>query len=381
MLRGAERARGHWAHSSAAWEVRRLDCPPRGGRLQLAPRGPGSSRSTDSIRRPLPPPPERELCWGGLVDLLESRSRRGESRAELFGLGAGAVQSADDYEAAAGSLLGGGVDARVAGASGILGLERIVATRRAHPEVVVAANDRVTREALGLLPGESLSVQRHARELLIPQAGNFSTLKRMAIMIAGALDEGRQRGSAHQHALLWHVYRVIQSAALSETHDLEFGWPLLGLPDPWGVARPGLAPIKSAGLAAFRRDRSALDAARRGRGRGARRGSGGSELEKVGDGAGRAAARAAAKAAARGRGAGQEAAAGRGKGEWWPWERRGRLHERLRNPRSPVVLAVAARKRRSAERPDQTVAGPRRRKHVQEACAAACEPLPDLGSL
>ena len=55
---------GHWAHSSALWEVRRLDCQPHGGRLQLAPRGPGSSRSTDSIRRPQPPPPERELCWG-----------------------------------------------------------------------------------------------------------------------------------------------------------------------------------------------------------------------------------------------------------------------------------------------------------------------------
>ena len=40
------------------------------------------------------------------------------------------------------------------------------------------------------------------------------------------------------------------------------------------------------------------------------------------------------------------------------------------------MLAVAARKRRSAERPDQTVAGPRRRKQVEEACAAACEPLP-----
>ena len=145
------------------------------------------------------------------------------NRAELFGLGAGAAGSAEDYEAAAGSLLTGGVEARVAGASGILGLERIVATRRAHSEVVVAANDRVTREALGLLPGESLSVQRHARELLIPQAGNFSTLKRMAIMIAGALDEGRQRGSVHQHALLWHMYRVVESAALSETRDLEFG--------------------------------------------------------------------------------------------------------------------------------------------------------------
>ena len=38
---------------------------------------------------------------GRLVDLVENRSGRGESRAELFGLGAGAAGSAEDYEAAA----------------------------------------------------------------------------------------------------------------------------------------------------------------------------------------------------------------------------------------------------------------------------------------
>ena len=119
-------------------------------------------------------------------------------------------------------------------------------------------------------------------------------------MIVGVLDEGRQRGSVHQHTLLWRMNRVVESAALSETRDLEFGWPLLGLPDPCGVARSGLPPIESAGLAAFHRDRSALDAARRGRGRGAGRGSGGErDRGGVGAGAGRAAARAAAKAAAR----------------------------------------------------------------------------------
>ena len=151
---------------------------------------------------------ERELCWGGLSICWRAVPDEEKVTPSFSG------GSADDYEAAAGSFLGGGVDARVAGASGILGLERIVATRRGHPEVVVGANDRVTREALGLLPGESLSVQRHARELLIPQVGNFSTLKRMAIMIAGALDEGRQRGSVHHHALLWHMYCVSESAAL-----------------------------------------------------------------------------------------------------------------------------------------------------------------------
>ena len=299
--------------------------------------------------RPQPPFPRKELCW----DDRRSAWRTVPDEERVAPRTAG---SAEDYEAAAGSLLSGGVDARVAGASGILGLERIVATRRAHPEVVVAANDRVTREALGLLPGESLSVQRHARELLIPQAGNFSTLKRMAIMIAGALDEGRQRGSVHQHALLWHMYRVVESAALSETRDLEFGWPLLGLPDPCGVARPGLAPIRTGCLPSRSQCSRCGSSWTRARSRTRNwrerdRGSRGRCWTSSGQGG--------CQGGSAGRRAGQEAAAGRGKRRWWSWERRGRHHERLRKPTNLVVLAAAARKRRTAERPDQTLAVPR----------------------
>ena len=139
VVRGAERAREHWAHPLASSGVRRLNCPPRGGRLQLAPRGPGSSRSTDSIRRPQPPFPGRELCWGGSSIYRKAVPDGRESRR--------AVGGADDYEAAAGSLLGGGVDARVAGASGILGLERIVATRD-NPEVVGGAGTAAGRVAV-----------------------------------------------------------------------------------------------------------------------------------------------------------------------------------------------------------------------------------------
>ena len=148
-------------------------CGPTRGRLPVH-GGAGSSRpaarAATSARAAIAD--RNHPFWGGSSAGTARRSSGEPFRTRIESrrvIRAGAAGSAEDYEAAAGSLLSGGVDARVAGASGILGLERIVAIRRAHPEVVAAANDRVTREALGLLPGESLSVQRHARELLIPE--------------------------------------------------------------------------------------------------------------------------------------------------------------------------------------------------------------------
>eukprot|EP00971_Amphidinium_carterae_P200783 3984350-Amphidinium_carterae.1 len=61
--------------------------------------------------------------------------------------------------------------------------------------------------------------------------------------------------------MLWHVYRVLESAAVSERHDMSYAWPLLGIEDPGSKPRLGLAPVESAGLAAFHRDRLALAAA------------------------------------------------------------------------------------------------------------------------
>ena len=39
-----------------------------------------------------------------------------------------------------------------------------MATQRAHPEVVIHANDRAIREALGAYAGEAWAYQRHARQ-------------------------------------------------------------------------------------------------------------------------------------------------------------------------------------------------------------------------
>ena len=238
---------------------------------------------------------------------------------------------------------------------GILRLERIVATRRAHPEVVVAANDSVTREVLGLLPGESLSVQRHARELLIPQAGNFSTLKRMAIMIAGALDEGRQRGSVHRHGRISRPLRNagprVWVAVAGATRSVWSGSAGSGADRVcWTGCLPSRSQCSRCG-SSWTRARS-----RTRNWRERDRGSRGRCWTSSGQGG--------CQGGSAGRRAGQEAAAGRGKRRWGSWERRGRHHERLRKPR------------RTAERPDQRVAGPRQRKQLEEASAAACEPLP-----
>ena len=55
-------------------------------------------------------------------------------------------------------------------------------------------------------------------------------------MVAGALDEGRIGGFERQHAMLCHIYGMLESAATDNGHDLAWEWPLLGLSDP--DARP-----------------------------------------------------------------------------------------------------------------------------------------------
>ena len=82
LLLGEERTRGHCARLLPSLGVRRLDCLSRGGRRQFAPRGPSSNRSTGSNCRPQPPFSGEGALLGRLVDILENRSGRGESRAE-----------------------------------------------------------------------------------------------------------------------------------------------------------------------------------------------------------------------------------------------------------------------------------------------------------
>ena len=143
--------------------------------------------------------------------------------------------------------------------SGQWALERIKRTRRERPEVVFQAGVDAVTEQLGVLEGEAWSFRRHADTELIPQCGNFATLKRMLAVIAAALDEGRTHGAASQAAFLIHVYRVLEATARDPNHEMQWPWPLLGIPDPAGRARPSWAPGESAAVVAYHREEAALE--------------------------------------------------------------------------------------------------------------------------
>ena len=84
--------------------------------------------------------------------------------------------------------------------------------------------------------------------------GNFSTLKRMLVLVAACLDEGRVYGLEQQQALLQHVYKVLEATARDPAHEMQWSWPLLGITDPAGRPRSNWAPGEAAALVAFHRD-------------------------------------------------------------------------------------------------------------------------------
>ena len=125
------------------------------------------------------------------------------------------------------SSMGSEGEAAIQGSSGKVSgqwaLERIKRTRRLHPEVVYEAGVDSLKEQLGVLEGEAWSWKRHAESELIPQCGNFQTLKRMLAMVSTALDEGRVYGATAQAAFLVHMYRVLEATARDPAHEMQ--WP------------------------------------------------------------------------------------------------------------------------------------------------------------
>ena len=141
-------------------------------------------------------------------------------------------------------------------------MERLQTTRRAQLDIAAAASERRVKEALGVLDGESWSVARYRWEVAQPQAGSFTTLPRMCALLAALLDEDRTRGGAQTLAFMWHAFCVVEVAAAHESRDLGCAWPLLGIPDPAGRPRLGLAPTEAAFLIAFHRESLAIEQAR-----------------------------------------------------------------------------------------------------------------------
>ena len=116
------------------------------------------------------------------------------------------------------------------------------------------------KKDLGVLPGESW---RHAYEEVLGHCGHFTSLKRFICMVAAALDEGRAGSLERQQAMLCQIYTVCESAAKDPSHDLAWGWPVLGIRDPDGRAQPGWAPAESAAVIAFHRENAALESAKK----------------------------------------------------------------------------------------------------------------------
>ena len=73
-------------------------------------------------------------------------------------------------------------------------MQRIPRTRHEYSGVIIVAHETRVREDLMTHPGKPWSWQRHAKEHLLHHCGNFRTLRRVIVMVAGALDEGRIGG-------------------------------------------------------------------------------------------------------------------------------------------------------------------------------------------
>jgi len=142
-------------------------------------------------------------------------------------------------------------------------VHRVVKTRQEQPGVVVAAHEGIVRDRLHVLPGESWSWSRYTEKEVLPFAGNFKTLRRAAVLVASALDEGRSYSYERQHAFLVQALSVLEAAAKDPEHDVAWSWPLLGVVDPDGPPRPHLVPAEAHAIAAFHRDESSLVTARR----------------------------------------------------------------------------------------------------------------------
>jgi len=249
--------------------------PKAGSKAPPAKSGPlggGGAKLTPPFANPAGKHPVGFSASGSSTNELLSRiataleaSHTGGGAASAPDTGAGSAASLSEYlnllsgAGAAGDSGGSGSVGGASRAGGLWALERIKRTRRERPELVLEAAESIAKEQLGVLSGESWNWRRHAESELLPLCGNFSTLKRMIVLIAACLDEGRVYGPQQQQALLQHAYKVLEATARDPAHEMQWSWPLLGLTDPAGRKRSSFAPGEAAALVAFHRDEAALE--------------------------------------------------------------------------------------------------------------------------
>jgi hypothetical protein len=185
---------------------------------------------------------------GVAVQGLQQGDRRG-------GAAGGAAQSVQEFT----GLLEGSADSKHLGTAQ---LERIQATTLERPDLVIAAGQQLITREMGVLPGESWSHRKFAKEEIYPACPTHKTLLRTVAIVTEALDRGRVYGAAAEHAFLLQSMKVLKDAAESEKKDLGYAWPLLGIPDPATTVRPFWTPSERVALASYHRDESTLAAAR-----------------------------------------------------------------------------------------------------------------------
>ena len=76
----------------------------------------------------------------------------------------------------------------------------------------MAALEARVREDLTTLPEESGSWEHHAEKSPLHHCGHLRSLRWVSVTVTGDLDEGRIGGFERQHAILYHIYGMLESA-------------------------------------------------------------------------------------------------------------------------------------------------------------------------
>ena len=133
-------------------------------------------------------------------------------------------------------------------------MEKLKRSREQQPTLTSTAHEKEVMQDLKVLPGEAWSYGRHAEQTVLPQCVGYHGLRKTIVILAETLDQFRTRGPDHARAFVAQAYKAAQCAASHPQHQWGYGWPLLGIPDPDGSAKPGYTAAEAAALAAWHRD-------------------------------------------------------------------------------------------------------------------------------
>ena len=117
----------------------------------------------------------------------------------------------------------------------------------------MAALEARVREDLTTLPEESGSWEHHAEKSPLHHCGHLRSLRWVSVTVTGDLDEGRIGGFERQHAILYHIYGMLESA----TEGQLFG------PTPKPDRTSAGCPPEVSAVIAWHREAAALETAKK----------------------------------------------------------------------------------------------------------------------